>query len=83
MAYLTHCSLQFYKKKQWETSIRAVPKKVTFCLFFTFHHTYISPQERKFHVALAIEFPDHVLAFLSNDLVIQVTSVFPSFTLLI
>ncbi|EDR07734.1 uncharacterized protein LACBIDRAFT_298226 [Laccaria bicolor S238N-H82] len=54
MAYLTHCSVQFYKKEQWETPVRVVPKK-----------------ERKFHVALGIEFPDYVLAFLSNDLIIQ------------
>ncbi|KAF8240414.1 hypothetical protein L208DRAFT_1420413 [Tricholoma matsutake] len=54
LAYLTHTSVQIYKRSIWETSVCAVAK-----------------QDCGFHVALALEFKEYVVAFLSNDMVFQ------------
>ncbi|KAF8220207.1 hypothetical protein L208DRAFT_1335099 [Tricholoma matsutake] len=57
LAYLTHTSIQIYKRRIWEMSVCAVAKA-----------------DRGFHVTLALEFEEYMVAFLSNDMVFQVRS---------
>ncbi|KAJ7232123.1 hypothetical protein C8J57DRAFT_1250775 [Mycena rebaudengoi] len=54
--YLTHTSLQIYRRDVWETTIMNVSKTV-----------------RRFHVGMALVFPDYVFAFLTIDLLFQPT----------
>jgi hypothetical protein len=79
VAYLTHTSIQFYSRKVWTESILGVSKHVSSfigssSLGLSFH-TYGLSKDRGFHVGLALEFADYFIAFLSNDLVFQVSLV--------
>ncbi|KAF8223204.1 hypothetical protein L208DRAFT_1381548 [Tricholoma matsutake] len=59
LVYLTHTSLQIYKRPIWETLVHAVAKWLMLA------------KDCGFHVALALEFEEFVVAFLSNDMVFQ------------
>ncbi|RDB17730.1 hypothetical protein Hypma_001157 [Hypsizygus marmoreus] len=54
LSYLTHTSVQIFRRNVWYTSVCGVDKK-----------------QRGFHVGLALEFGEFVIAFLSNDMVFQ------------
>lgn len=57
----------------WHKSVRAVNKKVSLLRFATVQQVLTTEKERGFHVALALEFGEYVLAFLSIDNVFQVS----------
>ncbi|KZV89834.1 hypothetical protein EXIGLDRAFT_771355 [Exidia glandulosa HHB12029] len=54
MHYLTHTSIQLFSKEEWQRCVQDVKAD---CIF------------RDYKVAMALQFPTHVLAFLSHDLV--------------
>ncbi|KZV95160.1 hypothetical protein EXIGLDRAFT_821424 [Exidia glandulosa HHB12029] len=58
MAYLTHTSLQLYRRDIWEERVLDLPATMS-------HHS--------FKIIMAIEFPEYVLAFLTKDLVAKPT----------
>ncbi|KAF8887652.1 hypothetical protein CPB84DRAFT_1749702 [Gymnopilus junonius] len=55
VAYLTHTSIQWYTREQWECSVRTIPK------------------EHRGKIGLALKFKEHIIAFVTNDLVFQPT----------
>ncbi|KZV82306.1 hypothetical protein EXIGLDRAFT_702734 [Exidia glandulosa HHB12029] len=58
MAYLTHTSLQLYRRDVWEERVVDLPA---------------TKSHRGFKIIMAIEFPEYVLAFLTKDLVAKPT----------
>lgn len=74
LSYLMHTSIQMYRKAVWETSIYVVEREVRQgCIKLNSLGAHSPFQTGRFHVAIAIEFWDHVVAFLSLDNVFQVS----------
>jgi hypothetical protein len=72
VAMLLHTSIQVYTRSIWEQSVKTVSAEVTFSCSCHFLYSF-TVQDRGFKVGLAIEFPDAVFAFLTFDLMFQVS----------